>query len=126
MAGLTVAAALVAIVIFGIVYIIRPRQGSKTLPPGPPLWPLVGENCAWSTSNDERDTNYHRARQLTTDPDIESISQVSGNHGSIRRKGMTENPGRFTEWAHTYGPIFALKLGPQDLVILNTASAVHE
>ncbi|GAB1727867.1 hypothetical protein NU195Hw_g2186t1 [Hortaea werneckii] len=87
MAGLTVAAALVAIVIFGIVYIIRPRQGSKTLPPGPPLWPLVG-----------------------------NLLQIPTSKAYLK----------FTEWAHTYGPIFALKLGPQDLVILNTASAVHE
>lgn len=72
------------------------------------------------------DTDLHCARQPTTDSNIESISQVSDVRDSIEQRDMTEKMDRFTEWGRTYGPIISLKLGPQDLVVLNTASAVHE
>ncbi|ESK98378.1 cytochrome p450 [Moniliophthora roreri MCA 2997] len=33
---------------------------------------------------------------------------------------------KFREWAKEYGPIFSLRLGPQTIIVLNTAEAAHE
>ncbi|KIK51470.1 hypothetical protein GYMLUDRAFT_78193 [Collybiopsis luxurians FD-317 M1] len=33
---------------------------------------------------------------------------------------------KFREWAKQYGPVFSLKLGSQDIIVLNTAQAVND
>ncbi|PFH48603.1 hypothetical protein AMATHDRAFT_81709 [Amanita thiersii Skay4041] len=33
---------------------------------------------------------------------------------------------KFREWAKEYGPIFHLRIGPQDMIVLNTAEAANE
>ncbi|KAK7061088.1 hypothetical protein VNI00_000823 [Paramarasmius palmivorus] len=33
---------------------------------------------------------------------------------------------KFREWAKEYGPVFSLRLGPQTVVVLNSAEAAHE
>ncbi|KAH7394688.1 hypothetical protein BKA66DRAFT_283289 [Pyrenochaeta sp. MPI-SDFR-AT-0127] len=33
---------------------------------------------------------------------------------------------QFLQWPKTYGPIVSLKLGSQDLIVLNSAAAVRE
>ncbi|KAJ5851257.1 uncharacterized protein N7529_010642 [Penicillium soppii] len=43
-----------------------------------------------------------------------------------RSSSTTDFLGRFQEWSRVYGPIFSLKTGPSNLVILNKAKDVRE
>jgi hypothetical protein len=124
-----VIAAVIALVGFLLLRIIQARQGSKNLPPGPPAWPLVGENCADDMRRSTEPVTDHQCvhRQPATNPNIESISPVSDGQSSISPKETRlRTIRRLAEWSRTYGPIIGLKMGSQDLIVLNTASAVHE
>ncbi|EON69256.1 hypothetical protein W97_08416 [Coniosporium apollinis CBS 100218] len=75
------------LLVVGLVRLTLAAARSKSLPPGPPTLPMIG--------------NLH---QIPT-----------------KKAYLT-----FQKWSKEYGPIVSLKLGPGNLIVLNTARAVRD
>ncbi|EXA28458.1 hypothetical protein FOVG_19938 [Fusarium oxysporum f. sp. pisi HDV247] len=98
-----------AIVIPIIVAVVLLRYGriairSSSLPPGPSTIPFLGI--------------------LTCYDGFEQVSHVL--LGNLHQIPTTKAYLRFQKWSKTYGPILGLKVGPGNLIVLNSATAVKE
>lgn len=73
-------------------------------PPGPSGLPILG--------------NLHQVNVLRPHPQVRS----SALQRTISHVCATQ----FLEWAREYGPVFRVRLGPTQLIVLNTAEAADE
>lgn len=86
-----------------VLIVILYQKPARHLPPGPPKVPFFG--------------NLFQVTSLRPHPQVcISCSNLLSKTDFIQ----------FLVWARKYGPIFHLRLGPQNMIVLNSAEAADE